>query len=1031
MNSASNENAVFNCSLVDAAMSQPSGQQESLFARSAALQNRQKNLAATLNCERTLVVDFDSSVADNNNTFAGAGNSYHSAMTSGGSLRNDQQRANFKSKFGSSTSLYGTIPLKGHFTNTSSIARSRLLFAQINAREYQLLQSSQNKSCQDLNNLVCACPINPETHLGAGAQHTFAISEKFCIDDSNQSLSVENTRADVPFLFPKTKTCISGVECIRQESVTQYFKNTSCKDLICSNLHLRFETGEPHNFVPGIKFTLLNANNLKRADEIDHDPESTSTYEACKDLETILQGETSAFEVYDVLSQNMFLAVPFRRPVFQNGLLCEQFVGSQSCITAAMFRRKAFHYVSRDELSCANRGDPAHFYGRHQISKCNCCAAFAYICCPTSPQQLECYANQLIESSLYSGIEIHVKGVTYNALQDEFTVKFQSHPDAEPILRHTKNLLGSSNQYSSVSLSRNAMLAVANCPEAKENYLNRALRGGNFFDIITGCNDRLKLFIFVKSCSQIRHFEIVIPQGVYKPNELVECLGDALNMAVECEKECFQFIVEFTLHPTDGLLAWQQSSSKNGYPTLGNSPYESQTFGIIIRNTIPGHRFAVDFSDGLLASTLDFEARKTDFALAHSSRALNGVFGNKCVEKKTCPPCKTSCMRSLYTSKIDRCNGLVTIEQRGLNPLFCNTLDAFLMFSRSAACCEDGPENSIDEGDQGCKPVSHPIDEPCAILLNDCCKPIECEKCDEKCDSDSDSENSSHCDSNGCGPCKKKNDCEPNSAFIVLQLDAFDGSILPVCKGDVIWITFCSRTIAACVDLVSRDCKKSPCSTGIKYKLALGHGGRALYNQLRGTQETSSELPSYLPVKITVEPIGFNLHMNSASTQTKAATENALVPVKPSTQNAISKWLGFHNTTTLSNQKFYTSNSCIQSLLDERLILVVPEINDYARAQPRYGVFSPADETLSRHYGVLTLDRPSGVYKYDNSSDSLFGFASMDRCSVDPCNSVGCGLNASNSRVQHLSFHLLRSDGSAYVSCGDALVSSVEICYSN
>jgi len=301
MNTDNNNGSVFNCALVDGGLgrdNQSQGQQQSLIARSAALQNRQKNIAATLNCERTFVVDFDSSVADNNNTFSGV-NSAHSAITGAGSLRNDQQKN--KSRFGDPSSLYGTIPLKGHFTNTSSIARSRLLSAQINARELQLVQASQAKTCEELNQLVCACPVNPETHLGAGTQHVFAISEKFCIDDSNQTLSVENSRTKNPFRFPKTKTCISAVECIRQEAVKRYFNNASCNDLVCSNLHLHFETSEPHNFVPGIKFALLNSSNLQRADK-DFDPDCIETYEPCVELEKLLHAETSCFEVYDVLS---------------------------------------------------------------------------------------------------------------------------------------------------------------------------------------------------------------------------------------------------------------------------------------------------------------------------------------------------------------------------------------------------------------------------------------------------------------------------------------------------------------------------------------------------------------------------------------------------------------------------------------------------------------------------------------------------------------------------------------------------------
>jgi hypothetical protein len=219
----------------------------------------------------------------------------------------------------------------------------------------------------------------------------------------------------------------------------------------------------------------------------------------------------------------------------------------------------------------------------------------------------------------------------------------------------------------------------------------------------------------------------------------------------------------------------------------------------------------------------------------------------------------------------------------------------------------------------------------------------------------------------------------------------------------------------------------------VRFKVALAYGARALYNDLRGGgSKNNSEplLPSHLPVRLVLEQIGFNLHLNPAVTET-TALENALQPVQQSCQSAVSRWLGFRNARTLSQRVYYTSDSCVQSLLDERLILCIPEINNVGSKQPRYGVQAPSDTVLTRHYGVLTLDRPRGVYKYDNSVDSTTGMIDQFLCNNDAC-ANGCNVTAAgNAPTLCLSFHLLRSDGSAYVSCGDTLVASVEICYIN
>ena len=1065
MTGAPHAQSVFSCALTKGGVDaqRPRSQQQSLFARSAEIHHKNKHLAAAVSCERTMVVDFDSSVADNNNAFACPTGAL-SKLVNGNCLRSDEQRGGNvnKSRFGGQPSLYGTIPLNGHHSNTDAVARHRLLFAQINAREYKLCREAEQKSCAELIDLVCACPINPETQVGAPQSHVLAITEKFCIDSSNQTLSLESNRTLHPFTLPKNKTWIKSIECVRNEAVQYYYDSvTGCRDLVDGVLHLHIETCEPHHFVPGIKFALLNGSGLVPDPYVD-------SFEECEQLTDLLCGETPMVEVYDVLDGFRFLASPCKQRAFVQpdcDTNCTQigpFSSNGSVIAGHMFRRSCYADVNRQHYLQAEIGDERYFFARHE--QCNDeRGAVGYIACCTTPHQLAQFANQIVESGIWSGIAMHaVREVQYDALQDEYTVQFVG-DNEEPIVKRTKNLLGSAVHHSPVSLSRNAMLATAKCPEAKELYLRRALRGGYFFEIKEGVNDRFTLFIHLKECSEVRQKTVTLPPGLFKAAELTDCLSQRLNEAVEMEQECFQFRVDYTLHPTDGLMAWQQcllsrKSKQDNFPVIGNSPYESHTFGFLVENVQRQH-FALDFSRAhKLAATLDFAPRRTNFRLAHGSRPLTKlVEARNCAkqcgqEKSHTPPCKSPKLRALYTASVDQCTGLVTVEQKSLNPLYCGSLDVELVFSHKAACCQDGPDNQLtlpetllmcEERDQCCDDYSEE-DIRCAVSLLENCEQqqakseqpedgscLPCYECENPCASSSncsDDISGKHtCSECNSTPCHDSVDPKCR-AYIVFQLPhtACDPAVLPLCVNDVVWLTLPGcNSVGVCVTNVWRECGAS-----VKYKIELDYNGRNLYNALRGSKGDQC-VPPNLPLRMTIEPIGFNLHMNAAQTE-KHMLDNDKPVVRHSAQSAVSKWLGFKNAQTLSNSIVYHSTSTAQSLLDERLILSIPEINQCGRKQPRYGVQSPFDTALTRHYGVLVLNRANGVYEYSNAVDSLHGYLDLHQCNNDGCPNGCNAVSASgNSPTKCLSFHLLRSDGSAYVSGGDALIASVELCFVN
>ena len=1047
----------FSCALGDNGQRQsgsvPNSQAQSLFARSAAEQNKQKNLAARVSCERTMVVDFDSSVANNNNSFlCPMGSESQSKLVSNGCLRNSAQigSGGGGNRFGGQPSLYGTIPLIGHDSNTNAVAQSRLLFAQIAAREPKLVARAEAMSAKQLHAMVCACPINPETHVGAPETHTFAISERFCIDESNQVPTVTSGRTKHPFALPKTKTQIRSIECVRRCALLSYFKGVGkCGDLLPNSddndapMHLHITTTGPHNFVPGIKFALLNSSALQLDSFCPVESVDASDNSAAA-LACLLSGPTPMIEVYDVIDEDHFLAVACKTAarVIDPSDCCidVQPCGNafESCVGVlanTMFRRSLYDHVDRNVFFCAESGEPSLFYARYECVE-SCRPVFAYICCALSPQQLATFANSVVESALHSHLAQHdVRQITYDALTDDFIVEIANANGTTHQLERTKNLLGGVDHYSTIALSRNAMLATASCPSAKELYLQRALCGAHLFKVEQALNDTFQVRLFVSACREIRTRTVRIEAGIYKPQELVHCLARALNRAAHADKDCFEFCVDFTLHPTDGLRAWKQcrrDKTKN-YPVIGSSPYEAQTFGIKIANK-HAHRFALCMPSAT-AATFDFEADQgNNFALVHGSRSIQQVIeaevcNDSCKDGAPLPPCKTPKMRAFYSAKIDECTNLVTLAQAGLNPLYCNTLATDVVFNYADAMCTDGPENALElssdeptaaSRDIGAGKVDHCEDNE---DIDDCRQPIVAEILDD-------------CDKPhlmrpiACPPvCEQTCDgSDPNDAFLAFQLphDECNPTVLPLCASDVVWVSINGcRVIGACVKQVWRECDN-------KYKVALDYGARAFFTALYGTN-APEDLPTAVRACVLIEPVGFNVHMNGTPTPVPEDRREQLLTITHSAQTAVSKWLGFANARTLQGRKLYTSTSCPVSLIDARLILSIPEINNCGRKMPRYASQSPHDAGLVRHYGVLVLNRRTGTYRYDAAIDSMSGYTTSYLCGANcgpggSCEVVG---SSANTPTKCLSFHLTRSDGSAYVSCGDTLIASVELCFIN
>ena len=651
-------------------------------------------------------------------------------------------------------------------------------------------------------------------------------------------------------------------------------------------------------------------------------------------------------------------------------------------------------------MNCGHQNDDDE---NDDCSGAGCCKAVAYIGCSTCPKQLADFVNNVVECGVYSGQAMHnVRGVTYDALQDEYCV---THEDGSSTF--TKNLLGDSNHYATFALSRNAMLATQKCPSAKELYLNRALRGGYYFSVECGVNDTLPLFIHIKECSKVVALVVRLPVGFFKADEFTLCFAEALNKAVaDMYRSCFCFCVDFASHPAERLVQWRDSGLRNPAATTADA-YEARAFSFVIRNKKP-HRFALDFgSASQLASLLDFPAERTPFAHAQGSRAIRPILELRENSKKSLclrdfgPNwCHRQKLRATYCANVDPCTGVTTLRQKSLNSLYCGSIDVEMVPCLAAALSNAGPDNEIEIPESLCvanneKSDGEQCEAPCAVYLDDC-------------DDDGSSSDEEDCTDTGC------------FTYLVFQLPHTDcdPAILPLCAGDVVWLRCGECAIAACVARVWRHC-----CDAVHYKVALHYQPKKLRAALLG-DEGGDDCPT-LKLRMTLEPVGFNLHLNPGRT-TSFKEHDGLPRLVKSTHSAASKWLGFYSAQTKSGRTVYASDSCAQSLLDERLILIVPEINECGRTVPRYAAESEQNDALVKHYGVLNLDRVAGVYRYDNTSDSLSG-----ACYGCGANSCQCVESSAKAAVKTLSFHLLRSDGSAYDTCGEPLVASVELCFAS
>lgn len=328
-----------------------------------------------------------------------------------------------------------------------------------------------------------------------------------------------------------------------------------------------------------------------------------------------------------------------------------------------------------------------------------------------------------------------------------------------------------------------------------------------------------------------------------------------------------------------------------------------------------------------------------------------------------CPPPGVTlpCPRRRYRAFVDQSCGQTTLQQCAVAPTPCTW-------------------------------PTEPAPHGCIVLACEACASDECDPDDE-------------CDTNAC--------------------------CFPYCQGDVLWLPATNPVCATCGD----DKKGVPLMGAIVVAIDPVIDTNASPDELHcsylvRTHLSAKGTPAPPPNSVVcalASPVGFNVHLHPAL---PPVASNNLKPSVSSSErvaaewSAVARWLGFDNPATRSGETSYTSASGGTVLLDEYILLRIPELCTIGLSEHRatyYNQLSPFDDVLEEVYAVLVLDRGSLAYRYSSTRFANDGFLRAVQFLTRPSSGQTC--------TPTLSFQLLRPDGSPYETGGSPLVASVGIYY--
>lgn len=692
----------------------------------------------------------------------------------------------------------------------------------------------------------------------------------------------------------------------------------------------------------------------------------------------------------------------------------------------------------RDGASCGNCGQQGCCDNACVLKEASCGGAVAYIPPPTTPCQLadfvDCVVQQVRDFLICEYESQQQPGAPLHALVDVACVGYEPQTDTYIVKRYSdggfvrwRTLLNTSVNGDTAALNypfrRRAMFASESNVDAKQRYLNAVFDGFHWFVVRKGVND---CFCFEIGQADKQRFAVCLPPGCYRPQALAEAIQLAMNNAVPLE-EPFRFAVDYSLHPLDALSRFVAEESLRprcggnakgcpSFPPCRNEPYQVQAFAFVIENR-RCEPFSLLFENApAFAALIDFEARCYQDSTRFVSRVLapldcicscppapGGSCGTGCGSNSnaTGPLARCSigancapCPRRRYEAFIDSQCNFTTISQLQPGPIECSTV----------------PDNSDCDCDRG----------DCVWLL---------------------------CNFNCCKKAAPTVEASQSAAEVSSTVPSLcDGccnvTCLPFCVGDVVWFEAKPPVCAKCRELRYDACEcfreEEGEEDGRRRKTPL-IGAVVLCirpNPLNPCQHYISvhiDMSSIVSPRLIPSCVGFNLHLHPVLPPLESLKPNVDSNQRLSSQkSAVARWLGFSRPFTRMDCRSYTSNGPGESLLDGRIVLVIPELVTLGLSEQRenhYQQQTPFDNILTENYNVLTLDRARLAYIFDTAAAGPPLGYGAGTTFVPPTTVYPPAGAALQPCPPMLTFQLYRADGTAYGTGGYALVASLQIMY--
>lgn len=604
-------------------------------------------------------------------------------------------------------------------------------------------------------------------------------------------------------------------------------------------------------------------------------------------------------------------------------------------------------------------------------------AAFLYVPPATTPQQLARFVNGVLDGRALCGDEVYERvgiEVDYDALIDQYVIKSARNCTLR------RSLFGNAACGTGTSLnfplSRKVMLATECSLEQKQRYLQRVLSHVFFFNVQRNVNDRFQVRLECGSNAETAWRTIVVPPACYAARFFVQALERALNQAFAGDAPLFR--VRYELFDTEKLVQARVTYAKAQLSALqrGDGHVGGNLFNAANRAVASGlvsgpyrnltYAIIIEAVDERCLFSLHFDfiafANLIDFD-AHERYELQSAYASRPLSIGCSTP---GLQRRWLTHAKEQCGA--EANNNNTNDVQCSVCPRRKYDARVDLAC-------------GLVTLEQRIQRPFRVRR------------------------------------------VASDQFDVLVQVVYDIELVLFCVGDAV---LASKTNPLCpppslLHNETRNCNAPECAADEQLLIIVGetqHNRFALsFDPFPGCDEWW----------VWTMPVGFNVHLHRDAPSDDACksyfdTEKSRALRVVSQNNAVTRYLGFLSPTTRSGAFCYQSDRPPATLVDEALLVRVPELLPLAISEARntlYAAPSPFDARLSEYYSQLLLDRSSGEYRA--GSYTTGSLAQAEAVGAPGSSHVNC--------LQHMTVQLLRPNGDVYQAQGNNFQLTFELVY--